>query len=61
MSTGVDNEANGQSTIVNLSRPETRYEHFIDNKPEERKGRIITVIALVLIVYAVVMTVWSLL
>jgi cytochrome b6 len=34
---------------------------LIDNKPAERKGRIITVIALVLIVYAVVMTVWSLL
>lgn len=34
---------------------------LIDNKPAERKGRIITVSALVLIVYAVVMTVWSLL
>jgi len=34
---------------------------LIDNKPAERKGRIITVIALVVIVYAVVMTVWSLL
>jgi len=34
---------------------------LIDNKPAERKGKIITIIALVLIVYAVVMTVWSLL
>ncbi|NIO48744.1 MAG: DUF4405 domain-containing protein [Candidatus Aminicenantes bacterium] len=34
---------------------------LIDNKPAERKGRIITVIGLVLIVYAVVMTIWSLL
>jgi len=34
---------------------------LIDNKPAERKGRIITVIALVVIGYAVVMTVWSLL
>ena len=34
---------------------------FIDNKPAERKGKIITVIAYVVIVFAVVMTVWSLL
>jgi len=34
---------------------------LIDNKPAERKGRIITIIALVLIMYAVVMTIWSLL
>jgi quinol-cytochrome oxidoreductase complex cytochrome b subunit len=34
---------------------------LIDDKPAGRKGRIITIIALVLIVYAVVMTVWSLL
>jgi len=33
---------------------------FIDNKPEERKGKIITYIAIVFILYAVVMTVWSL-
>ncbi len=33
----------------------------MDNKPTERKGRIITIIALVVIAYAVVMTVWSLL
>ncbi len=34
---------------------------LIDNKPAERKGRIITIISIVLIVYAVAMTVWSLL
>jgi len=34
---------------------------LIDNKPAERKGRIIIIIAYVFIVYAVVMTVWSLL
>jgi cytochrome b6 len=34
---------------------------FIDNRPAERKGRIITVVAYVVIVFAVVMTVWSLL
>ncbi|NIM57455.1 MAG: DUF4405 domain-containing protein [Candidatus Aminicenantes bacterium] len=34
---------------------------LIDNKPAERKGKIITITALVLIVYAVAMTVWSLL
>jgi cytochrome b6 len=34
---------------------------FIDNKPAERKGKIITVIAYVVIVFAVAMTVWSLL
>jgi len=34
---------------------------FIDNKPAERKGKIITVMAYVVIVFAVVMTVWSLL
>ena len=34
---------------------------FIDNKPAERKGKIITVIAYVAIVFAVAMTVWSLL
>jgi cytochrome b6 len=33
----------------------------MDNKPTERKGRIITIIALVVIAYAVVMTIWSLL
>ena len=33
---------------------------LIDNKPEERKGKIITIIAYVFIVYAVAMTVWSL-
>jgi len=34
---------------------------LIDNKPAERKGRIISVIACVFIVFAVVMTIWSLL
>lgn len=34
---------------------------LIDNKPAERKGRIITIIACLLIVFAVVMTIWSLL
>ncbi|NIM90490.1 MAG: cytochrome bc complex cytochrome b subunit [Candidatus Aminicenantes bacterium] len=34
---------------------------FIDNKPTERKGKIITVVAYVVIVFAVAMTVWSLL
>lgn len=34
---------------------------FIDNKPAESKGKIITVIAYVVIVFAVAMTVWSLL
>jgi len=34
---------------------------IMDNKPTERKGRIITIIALVVIAYAVVMTIWSLL
>ena len=34
---------------------------LIDNKPAERKGRIITIIACVFIVFAVVMTIWSLL
>ncbi len=34
---------------------------LIDNKPAERKGKIITIIAIVLVVYAVVMTIWSLL
>ena len=34
---------------------------LIDNKPEERKGKVITVIAYLFIVYAVAMTVWSLL
>jgi cytochrome b6 len=34
---------------------------LIDNKPAERKGRIITIIALVVVAYAVVMTIWSLL
>jgi cytochrome b6 len=33
----------------------------MDNKPTEKKGRIITIIALVVIAYAVVMTIWSLL
>ncbi len=34
---------------------------LIDNKPAERKGKIITVIAYLFIVYALAMTVWSLL
>ncbi len=34
---------------------------LIDNKPAEKKGKIITVIAYLFIVYAVAMTVWSLL
>jgi cytochrome b6 len=34
---------------------------LIDNKPAEMKGRIITIIALVVVVYAVAMTIWSLL
>jgi cytochrome b6 len=34
---------------------------LIDNKPAEKKGRAITVIAYLFIVYAVAMTVWSLL
>ena len=34
---------------------------FIDNKPAERKGKVITVIAYAVIVFAVAMTVWSLL
>lgn len=34
---------------------------LFDNKPTERKGKIITLIACVSIVYAVVMTIWSLL
>lgn len=34
---------------------------FIDTKPEEKEGKIITLIAYVFILYAVVMTVWSLL
>lgn len=34
---------------------------LIDNKPAEKKGKIITVIAYMSIVYAVAMTVWSLL
>ncbi|MFP4082390.1 MAG: cytochrome b [Candidatus Aminicenantes bacterium] len=34
---------------------------FIDNKPEERKGAIITVVAYLLIGYAAAMTLWSLL
>ncbi len=34
---------------------------LIDNKPAERKGKVITVIAYLFIVYAVAMTVWSLL
>jgi len=34
---------------------------FIDNKPAERKGKVITIIAYVAIVFAVAMTVWSLL
>jgi quinol-cytochrome oxidoreductase complex cytochrome b subunit len=33
---------------------------FIDNKPAERKGKIITWLAFLLIVYAVAMSVWSL-
>jgi len=33
---------------------------LIDNKPEERKGKIITITAYVFILYAAVMTVWSL-
>ena len=33
---------------------------LIDNKPAERKGKIITVLAFLLIVYAVAMSVWSL-
>ncbi len=34
---------------------------LIDNKPAEKKGKIITVIAYLFIVYAVAMTIWSLL
>jgi cytochrome b6 len=34
---------------------------LIDNKPAERKGKIITVAAFVLIAYAVAMSIWSLL
>ncbi len=34
---------------------------LIDNKPEERKGKIVTVAAFVFVLYAVAMTVWSLL
>ena len=34
---------------------------FIDNKPEERKGKILTYIAIVFILYTLAMTVWSLL
>jgi len=34
---------------------------LIDNKPEEKKGKIITIIAYLFIVYAVAMTIWSLL
>jgi quinol-cytochrome oxidoreductase complex cytochrome b subunit len=34
---------------------------FIDNKPAERKGKVITVIAYAVIVFAVAMSVWSLL
>ncbi|MCK4556400.1 MAG: cytochrome bc complex cytochrome b subunit [Candidatus Aminicenantes bacterium] len=34
---------------------------LIDNRPEERKGKFITVIAFLFIVYAAAMTVWSLL
>jgi cytochrome b6 len=34
---------------------------FIDNKPEERKGKVITLLAYLFILYAVAMTVWSLL
>ena len=34
---------------------------LFDNKPEERKGRVITYAAWIFILYAVVMTVWSLL
>ena len=34
---------------------------LIDTKPAERRGKIITIIALVVVAYAVVMTVWSLL
>lgn len=33
----------------------------IDNRPEDKKGKAITIIALVLIVYIIIMTVWSLL
>ncbi len=34
---------------------------LVDNKPAGKKGRIITIIALVVVVYAVAMTIWSLL
>lgn len=34
---------------------------FLDDKPTERKGRIITVLGYVLVVYALIMSVWSLL
>lgn len=34
---------------------------LIDNKPKERKGKIITLIAVVFIIFAVAMTIWSLL
>jgi cytochrome b6 len=33
---------------------------LIDNKPAERKGKIITILAFLLVVYAVAMSVWSL-
>ena len=34
---------------------------LIDNKPEERKGKIITLCAYLFILYALAMTIWSLL
>ena len=34
---------------------------FIDNKPAERKGKVITLIAWIFILFAVAMTIWSLL
>jgi quinol-cytochrome oxidoreductase complex cytochrome b subunit len=34
---------------------------FIDNKPSQKKGRVITVLAFVFILYALIMSIWSLL